>query len=771
MGKSLAEEKYNVRVLSAGSRIGPYEVISLLGEGGMGEVYRGRDPRLGREIAIKVLAQDASKDTEATARLEREARAIAALSHPNIVAVHDVGHDDGTFYVVTELLEGKTLREAIRQAAMTWRRAVEIGAEVAEGLAAAHAKSIVHRDLKPENIFLTADGRVKILDFGLAQTDPILTQQDEASIPTTKWFQTDPGTVIGTLGYMAPEQLRGEAVDPSADLFSLGCILYEMVTAKRPFHRASGAATIAAILKDDLPVQDLEATVPLEFARIIEGCVEKTPSARFQSARDLALTLRAIGSSASMPKDNLLRNLTKRRSKSIDSIAVLPLTNDTNDANTEYLSDGITEGIINQLSQLPKLKVMARSTAFRYKNRDVDAQSVGRELRVRAVLTGRLKTIGEKLRINVELVDSFDGSQLWGETYNRELSDLVALQDEMSDEIAEKLRIRLTGAEKKKLRKQSTKSSDAYQLYLKGRYHWNKRTEESLRRGIGFFREAIENDPSFAGAYAGLADCFVTMTTNIPLPPLEAMPKAKAAAARALELDEGLAEAWASLGAVRWWFDWDWAGAEQAYRRAIALNANYATAHDGYGMMLAARGRYDEAVEQIKKAADLDPLSLIIAVHAGWPHYFARNYDAAIRSFRKALELDERFIPADGWLGMALGQQGRYAEAIDAFTRALEVDRVPILLTMLAHTHAIAGDRAKALFYLDALQVEAKNRYVSPYDIAVIHAGLGETKSALEQLRAARDDRSAWMVFLNVDPRLDGLRSEPEFAEIAKALN
>ncbi|HJQ40701.1 MAG TPA: protein kinase [Thermoanaerobaculia bacterium] len=758
-------------MLSAGSRIGPYEVLSLLGEGGMGEVYRGRDPRLGREIAIKVLAKDASQDTEATARLEREARAIAALSHPNIVAVHDVGHEGSTFYFITELLEGKTLREAIRQAAMTWRRAVEIGAEVAEGLAAAHAKSIVHRDLKPENIFLTADGRVKILDFGLAQTDPVLTQQDEASIPTTKWFQTDPGTVIGTLGYMAPEQLRGEAVDPSADLFSLGCILYEMVTAKRPFHRASGAATIAAILKDDLPTNELEAAAPLEFARIIEGCVEKTPSARFQSARDLALTLRAIGSSASMPKDTVLRSLTKRRSKSIDSIAVLPLANDTNDANTEYLSDGITEGIINQLSQLPKLKVMARSTAFRYKNRDVDAQSVGRELRVRAVLTGRLKTIGEKLRINVELVDSVDGSQLWGETYNRELADLLTLQDEMSNEIAEKLRIKLTGAEKKKLRKQSTKSSDAYQLYLKGRYHWNKRTEESLRRGIGFFREAIESDPSYAGAYAGIADCFVTMTTNIPLPPLESMPKAKAAAARALELDEGLAEAWASMGAVRWWFDWDWSGAEQAYRRAIELNPNYATAHDGYAMMLAARGRYDDALEQVKKAADLDPLSLIIAVHAGWPHYFARNYDAAIRCFRKALELDERFIPADGWLGMALGQQGRYADAIDAFTRALEVDRVPILLTMLAHTHAIAGERAKALFYLDALRVETKDRYVSPYDIAVIHAALAEKESALEQLRAALEDRSAWMVFLNVDPRLDGLRGEPGFAEIAKALN
>jgi serine/threonine protein kinase/tetratricopeptide (TPR) repeat protein len=761
-------------VLSVGSRIGPYEVLALLGEGGMGEVYRGRDPRLGRDIAIKVLAQDSSQDVEATARLEREARAIAALSHPNIVAVHDVGHEDGTFYVVTELLEGRTLRESIRQSPMTWRRAVEIGAEVAEGLAAAHVKSIVHRDLKPENIFLTADGRVKILDFGLAQTDPILTQRDEASIPTTKWFQTDPGTVIGTLGYMAPEQLRGEAVDPSADLFSLGCILYEMVTAKKPFHRDSGAATIAAILKDDLPTHDLEQAVPMEFQRIIEGCVEKVPSARFQSARDLALTLRAIGSSASVPKDNLLRDLTRRRStrsKSIDSIAVLPLGNDTNDASTEYLSDGITEGIINQLSQLPKLKVMARSTVFRYKHRDLDAQSVGRELRVRAVLSGRLQQVGERLRINVELVDSVDGSQLWGETYNRELSDLVALQDEMSREIADKLRLRLTGAEKKKLRKPSTRNSEAYQLYLKGRFHWNKRTEESLRRGVSFFREAIESDPSFASAYAGLADSFITMATNIPLPPQDAMPKAKAAAMHALELDEAHAEAWASLGAVRWWFDWDWSGAEEAYRRAIELNPNYPTAHDGYAMMLSARGRYDDALEQIRKAADLDPLSLSIAVHAGWPHYFAHNYDAAIRCFRKALELDERFIPADGWLGMALGQQKRYAEAIDAFSRALEVDRVPILLTMLAHTHAIAGDRAKARQYLDELHEIAKNRYVSPYDSAVVHAGLGDTAAAIEHLRAALEDRSAWMVFLKVDPRLDVLRGESEFREIAKALN
>ncbi len=757
-------------MFSVGSRVGPYEVLSLLGEGGMGQVYRGKDPRLGREIAIKVLTRDSSRDAEASARLEREARAIAALSHPNILAVHDVGREDGDFYVVTELLEGCTLREQMEGAPLTWRRTVEIGAEVAEGLAAAHAKSIVHRDLKPENVFLTADGRVKILDFGLAQTDPLLMSRDESSIPTTKWFQTDPGTVIGTLGYMSPEQLRGEAVDPSADIFSLGCILYEMVTAKKPFHRESGAATIAAILKDEIPRDVLSATVPAELQRIIEGCVEKTPSMRFQSARDLALTLRAIGSSAAMEKVDLIRKITKRRTRAIDSLAVLPLVNATNDPHAEYLTDGITEGIINRLSQLPKLKVMARSTVFRYRNRDADALAIGRELRVRAVLTGVVKEVGDRLQIAVELVDSTDGSQLWGDTYTRNLADIMKLPDEMSREIAEKLRVRLTGAEKKKLRRRSTENTEAYQLYLKGRYQWNKRTEEGIRRGMAFFRSAIESDPSFASAYAGLADCFITLTTNIPLPPHETMPKAKAAAMKAIEIDDTLADAWASLAAVRWWFEWDWEGAEEAYRRAIDLNPNATNARDGYAMLLSARGRFDEAIEQITRAADLDPLSLIIAVHAGWPFYFARDYESAIRRFRKALELDEHFIPAHGWLGMALAQQHRYAEAIDAFHRALEVERLSILTAMLAHTHAVSGNPTEARSLLAQLELDGQGRYISPYDIAVIHAGLGNTPSALRFLRAAVEDRSAWMVFVEVDPRLDGLRGEGGFGEILGAL-
>jgi len=632
----------------AGTRIGPYEVITLLGEGGMGEVYRGRDPRLGRDIAIKILAKDSWHDTEAKARFEREARAVASLSHPNVIAVHDVGEDDGTFFVVTELLEGKTLRERILEASVPWRKAVEIGAEIAEGLAAAHARSIVHRDLKPENVFLTNDGRVKILDFGLAQTDPLLSTRNETVIPTTKWFQTHPGTVVGTLGYMAPEQLRGESVDGTADIFSLGFILFEMVTAKRPFQRPSGAATIAAILNEDIPHDDLRGVVPFDVQRIIEGCLEKNPAVRFQSSRDLALTLRAISSSSSFIDNDLVSSITrsKRKSKAIDSIAVLPFTNATNDANADYLSDGVTEGIINKLSQLPKLKVMARSTVFRYKSRDVDAQTVGRELRVRAVLSGRLQHVGDHLIVSVELVDSLDGSQLWGETYNRAMSDLLRLQEEISGEIVDALRLRLTGAEKKKLTKRHTENSEAYQLYLKGRYQWNKRTEESLKRGIQLFREAIDNDPSFASAHAGLADSFVTLATNIPLPPHEAMPKAKAAAMKALELDDSLAEAWASLAAVKMWFDWDWTEAERAYKRAIELNPNYATAHDGYAMLLWERERFDEAIEQNTKAGDLDPLSLIITVHSGWPHYFARDYDAAIHRFRKALDLDENFVPA-----------------------------------------------------------------------------------------------------------------------------
>jgi serine/threonine-protein kinase len=751
---------------AAGTRFGPYELVSLLGQGGMGQVYRARDPRLGRDIAIKVLPQDSARDGDALARFEREARAIAGLTHPNILAVHDFGSERGTFYVVTELLEGETLRQRIELSPLEWRRAVEIGAEVAEALSAAHARAVIHRDLKPENIFLTNDGRVKILDFGLAQTDPLF-EAGDANAVTTK-FHTDPGTILGTLGYMAPEQLRGETVAGTADIFSLGCILFEMVTAKRPFQRGSGAATIAAILKDDLPTDILGDAAPPEVTRVIEGCVAKNADQRYQSARDLALTLRAISSSTAVP-DTFIRRVTRRprKSRSIDSIAVLPLENVGDDPGTEYLSDGITEGIINRLSQLPKLKVMARSTVFRYRHRDQDAQAIGRDLRVKAVLTGRLQHVGNRLVVNVELVDSQDGSQLWGEHYNRETADLMTLQEEVSREIAEKLRIKLTGAEKKRLVKKATASTAAYELYLKGRYHWNKRTEESLKKGIQFFRDAIEADPSFASAYAGLADSFITLGTNIPLPPREAMPKAKAAAMKAIEIDDGLAEAWASLAAVKWWYEWDWNGAEEAYRRAVQLNPNYATAHDGYGMLLSARGTFDGAIEQITKAADLDPLSLIIAVHAGWPFYFARDYESAIRRFDKALELDQSFIPAHGWRGMALGQQRRFAEAIASFRRALEVDRVPILLAMLGHTHAIAGNRGEAERVLTELQFEAQTRYVSPYDVAVIHSGLGDVSAAMAALHEAFEDRSAWMVFLGVDPRLDPLRDDVRFQELA----
>src|SRR5262245_10718756 len=404
-------------MLGPGARVGPYEIVSLIGEGGMGQVYRGRDPRLGRDVAIKVLPADTAGDADAVARFEREARAIASLPHPNILAIFDVGRENGALYVVTELLDGETLRKRIEIAPVSWRKALEIGADIADGLAAAHARAVVHRDLKPENIIVTSEGRVKILDFGLAQTDPYLNAPDTGDLPTTR-FHTDSGVIVGTLGYMSPEQLKGELVTASADIFALGCILFEMVTAKRPFQRQSGAATIAAILTDDIPRQVLSDAVPPELQRVIEGCVEKEPSRRFQSAKDLALTLRAMSSSSAvMPADLVKSNARKsRKSKSIDSIAVLPFENIGSDADAEYLSEGITDGTINRLSQLPKLKVMARSTVFRFKGRD--AQTVGRELRVRGVVTGRVKFVGDRLIVNAELVDANDGAQLWGAQFN-----------------------------------------------------------------------------------------------------------------------------------------------------------------------------------------------------------------------------------------------------------------------------------------------------------------------------------------------------------------
>jgi serine/threonine protein kinase len=619
--------------LPPGTRLGPYEIVEAIGSGGMGDVYRARDTRLDRDVAIKVLPERVARDAEARMRFEREAKAVAALTHPNILAIHDYGSEDGAAFSVTELLEGETLRRRINSGPIPWRKAAEIGAAIADGLAAAHAKGIIHRDLKPENIFLTTDGRVKILDFGIAQLvraePPPSDDVDPSSLPTAP-LKTEPGSVIGTAGYMAPEQLRGEGVDARTDIFSLGALLYEMTTGRPAFIRGTVIDSLSAILTDNPDVFTLsEKLIPYELARVIQRCLEKKREERFQSARDLSFALRAVGTSTALsfeaPEERRRRRLVWggialaliaiaaaymafRNSfigelsivrnpppRTFNSIAILPFVNATGDHEAEYLSDGITETLINTLAQVPGLRVMSRTSVFHYKSKPANPVSVGKELRVSAVVVGRIETIGDKLVVSAELVDSSDNALIWGNRYQTARSDIFAVQDSLASEIAQMLRLQLGGREQQLLTKHHTADARAYELYLKGRFQWNKRNAEGMYRAIEFFNQAIEIDPQYALAYAGIADCYNLLDIWANLPTSETFPRAKAAAQKALSIDDQLAEAHTSLAYAIHTYEWDWNAAEYEYKRAIELNPNYATARQWYAEFLTATKRFDEA--------------------------------------------------------------------------------------------------------------------------------------------------------------------------------
>jgi serine/threonine protein kinase/tetratricopeptide (TPR) repeat protein len=767
-------------MLTIGARLGPYEILAPLGSGGMGEVYRARDVRLGREVAVKVLPEHVATDPDRKARFEQEARAVAVLAHPNILVLHDFGAEAGVTFAVTELLEGETLRQRLGGGALPWRKTVEIGVALADGMAAAHAKGIIHRDLKPENIFLTADGRVKILDFGLARVapPPIEIPGAETVSYHEPLAQTDPGTMMGTVGYMSPEQVRGLTVDARTDLFALGCVLYEMVAGRRAFAAQTGADALAAILNADPP--DLEESgkkVPPEAELVIRHCLEKNPEQRFQSARDLAFALRALlsGSDAAAPQRDVppqpeeprRRRRKVRARKPVDSLAVLPLTGA--DAGMEYLSDGITDSLIQTLSQLPGLRVMARSTVFRYKGKDADAQQVGQALGVRAVLTGRLVQRGQRLTIETELVDVQDGSRLWGERYDRETADILAVEKAMAQEIAEKLRLRLTGEQRKRIGQPVTQSTEAYQCYLKGRYHWNKRTEDGLKKSIKLFEEAIEHDPTYALAYTGIADAYLNLGGWGHLAYHEAYPRAKAAATRALAIDENLAEAHVSLAMVNKEYYWDWAGAGQRYRRALELNPNYAVAHQWYGEYLAAVGRHTEAIAAVKRALDLDPLSLIIHATLGrHAYYFARQYDQAIAQLRKTLEMDANFWVAHSFLGWVYARVGRLADALAEFQTARRLDENLENIAGLGYTHGLSGHADEAGQALEELRQIAEKRYVSPILSAVIAIGLGQHDRAFDWLEKAYEDRAQMLSEIKADPLFDSIRSDQRFADLLR---
>jgi len=778
--------------LPPGTCLGPYEIVEPIGSGGMGDVYRARDTRLDRDVAVKVLPERIAKDAEARMRFEREAKAVAALTHPNILAIHDYGSAGDSAYSVTELLEGETLRKRINAGPLSWRKAAEIGAAIADGLAAAHAKGIIHRDLKPENIFVTTDGRVKILDFGIAQLvrpDAQPDDVDTSSMPTAP-MKTDPGAVTGTAGYMAPEQLRGEPVDARTDIFSLGTLLYEMVTGRPAFIRGTVIDSLSAILTDNPDVFTIsEKLIPYELARVIQRCLEKKREERFQSARDLSFALRAVGTSTALsfeaPAERrrrmivwggiavalivvtagfmLLRQSDVRlvraervTPRTFPSIAILPFVNATGDKEAEYLSDGITETLINTLAQVPGLRVMSRTSVFHYKDKPANPVSVGRELRVSAVVVGRIETVGDKLVVSAELVDASDNALIWGNRYQTARTDLFSVQDSLASEIAHMLRLQLGGREQQILTKRHTADARAYELYLKGRFQWNKRNAEGMYKAIEYFNQAIEIDPQYALAYAGIADCYNLLDIWANLPTSETFPRAKAAAQKALQIDDQLAEAHTSLAYAIHTYEWDWKAAEREYRRAIELNPNYATARQWYAEFLTAVGRFDEAEQQGKKALEIDPMSPIINAVVAWNFTMARRYDAAIQQGTRTTQLFPDFMPGHAYLGLALLESGRAREALAPLEMARRQLDIVVVRTWLARAHLAAGDRPAAETMLREL--ERGRDYRPPYYMAALYAHLGDLEQARGEIDRARRERTGAYVWFKVDPAMDRLR-------------
>jgi TolB-like protein/Tfp pilus assembly protein PilF len=737
----------------------------------MGEVYRARDDRLDRQVAVKVLPPLFARDADRLARFEREAKAVAALSHPNILAIHDYGTEQGVTFAVLELLEGETLRHRLTQAPLAWREALAIVVAVADGLAAAHARGIIHRDVKPENLFLTAGGQVKILDFGLARVE-LETPVDAETVPYPPAL-TDPGTVLGTVGYMSPEQLRGLPVDARSDLFALGCVLHELVLGRRPFPGRTAAEIAAAILHDEPSgLADLGSDVPAEVVGVLRRCLAKEPARRASSARDLAAALRSLLSgpvAAPLPTALALPRPPRRRRDAVVSLAVLPLANTGADPQAEYLSDGITESLIDALSRLPGLRVVARSTVFRYKGREGDAQEIGRALKVRAVLTGQLSRREDRLILKAELVNVKDGCRLWGDQYNREWSGVLAVEKAITREIAEALRLRLTGEEKRRLERPRTENAEAYQCYLQGRYHWNKRTAEGLRKSIKLFEQAIDADPTYALAYTGVADAYLNLGGWGHMPFREAYPRAKAAATQALAIDEDLAEAHVSLAMVSKEHDWDWPAAGRAYERALALSPSNPIAHLWFGEYLAALGRHEEAIAALKRAIELSPLSLIIHATLGrHGYYFARLYDQAIAQLQKTLEMDDTFWVARLWLGWTYANIGRWPEALAELQTARRLDANLEIVAALGFAHGRAGHRPEARQALDELEQLSRTRYVSPMLGALITTGMGEFDRALDWLDQAYADRAQMMSELKAEPAFDPLRASPRFKDLLR---
>jgi serine/threonine-protein kinase len=836
--------------LPTGTRLGPYEIVAPLGAGGMGEVYLAEDSRLHRKVALKILPSDMAANEDRMRRFQQEATAAAALNHPNIAHIYEIGESDGTNFIAMEFVEGVALREKIHRERTELRKLLRYLQHVAEGLAKAHAAGIVHRDLKPDNIMITHDGHAKILDFGLAKLielqqapgiDSGSASEDATAIMKQ---QSTPGMIMGTVGYMSPEQAQGKTneIDQRSDIFSFGCILFEAVTGHNAFAGKDVIDSLNKIIREPVrPISDFRPDAPDHLQRIVRRCLAKDPEDRYQTIKDVAIELRdlrrelvddgrldatvtqatvsnatgepgtremasqtASDSSGSQPSlssrassaEYIVSRFKQHKlvlviailvlivgavglslylrggttQAAIESIAVMPFVNERSNADVEYLADGMTETLIGSLSQLPNLSVKARSTVFRYKGKTTDAKTIGKELNVQAILNGRVVQRGDQLTLSLELVDVATENAIWSQQYNRKQTDLVTLQGEIARDVSNKLKSKLSGADVAKVEKNYTTNPEAYQLYLKGRFQWNRRTGESLKQAVEFYKQAIEKDPNYALAYSGLAETYVLFSSYDVAPAADSMPQAKAAALRALEIDDSLAEAHTALGFYLSNYEWDRDASEREYRRAIELKPNYATAHHWFAADLSYVKRFDDSLVELRRAEELDPLSPIIGTNLGDTLVYARRYDEAIAQYKRTLIRDPNFAYAHRTLGWVHGLNGRYPEALAETRTSIELNNASSAKGFLGLWLAKSGKRDYAVKLLGELKQEAARGYVQSYAFALIYIGLGDREEALNWLEKQVSARSETANTYAVAPELDDLRSEPRFKEMLKRM-
>ena len=782
----LASEMTHV-TLTEGTKLGDYEVQSLLGSGGMGVVYRARDVRLGRDVAIKVLPPFFASDRARMRRFEQEARAAAALNHPNILAVYQFGTHEDSPYLVSELLEGETLRWLVKRGPISLEQAVEYARQIASGLRAAHKKGIVHRDLKPENLFVTRDGQVKILDFGLAKQ-----RHREPTRETKPASQaTEAGVVMGTVGYMSPEQVRGQAADFRSDIFAFGAILYEMLSGKRAFTGESSADVASAILKEDPPrLAQSIAGVPKALESVVQHCLEKTPEQRFQSAEELTTALRSIeipllatthiwlsprwraGLLAKMAIAVALAMAVLAavfpfwsREAPVDSIAVMPFASKSTDTGAE-LGEGLTSGLIDSLSQIPQLRVMSRNSVSRYKGTEIDARKVGRELNVRAVLTGTLIPRDDGFVLEAELVKTSDGTLLWGQQYNAGPSEILTLQAGLASAISSKLRPRLGDEAKTKLANLGTSSAEAYALYVKGRYAADRFDPQDWKKALSDFQQAVEKDPAYPQAYAGVGEAYVLLAHYRSVPLREGVEKARAAGHRALELDENLAEGHCALGGAAY-MAWQWQEAEKEVRHCVELNPNLAIAHQYYAFVLGSLGRMAEGLAENKRALELDPISFTSNMFLGKSYYWARDYDRAIEQILKMIEIEPNQPDLHNDLADSYWMKKEYDKAAGEYEKALVLQGKDDQAEALRRAYTNDGPRGLIKVQI---QLSSKPAITDDYDpggVAGNYSLLGDRENAFVWLNIAYTDNEKVgggnLLPVQVDPFLDNIRSDPRY--------